>query len=51
MADCWDDNFIGSLEKGKLSTLEGVCNVYEALKLTARKVLGMVYAFPSTYAE
>lgn len=51
MADCWDDSFIGSLEKGKLSTLEGVCNVYDALKPTARKALGMVCAFPSTNAE
>ena len=51
VADCWDDIFRESLAKGKLSTLEGVCNVYESLEPTTRKVLGMVCAFPITNAE
>ena len=51
VADCWDDIFRGSLVKGKLSTLEGVCDVYESLEPTTRKVLGMVSAFPISNAE
>ena len=51
VADCWDDIFRGSLVKGKLSTLQGLCNVYESLEPTTREVLGMVCAFPITNAE
>ena len=51
VADCRDEIFRGSLAKGKLLTLEGVCNVYESLEPTTRKVLGIVCAFPITNAE
>ena len=51
LSDCWDDIFRGSLAKGKFLPLEGMCNVYESLEPTTRKVLGIVCAFPISNAE
>ena len=51
VADCWHDIFRGSLTEGKLSTLEGVCSVYQSLEPTTKKVLDMLCALPDTNAE
>ena len=51
VADCWHYIFRGSLAEGKLSTLEGVCSVYQSLEPTTKKVLGMLCALPGTNAE
>ena len=45
------DIFRESLAKGTLLILEGVCDVYESLEPTTKKVLGMVCAFPITNGE
>ncbi|XP_022796462.1 uncharacterized protein LOC111334904 [Stylophora pistillata] len=50
VADCWHYIFRGSLAEGKLSTLEGVCSVYQSLEPTTKKVLGMLCALPGTNA-
>ena len=51
VADCWDGVFKEALTKGNLSTLEGVCSVYQSLEPTTKKVLGMLHAAPKTNAE
>lgn len=51
VADCWDGVFRGSQTEGKLSTVEGVCSIYQSLEPTTKKVLSMVHAAPNTNAE
>ena len=51
MADCWHGIFRGLLTEAKLSTLEGVCSVYQSLEPTTKKVLDMLCALPDTNAE
>lgn len=51
VADCWEGVFRGHLTEGKLSTVEGVCSVYQSLEPTTKKVLSMLHAAPNTNAE
>ena len=51
VADCWHGIFRGSLGEGKLSTLEGICSVYQSLEPFTKKVLGMLCGLPETNAE
>ncbi len=51
VSDCWKGIFNAALEQSNLYSVEQVCNLYESLEPTHKKVLAMVHCEPTTHAE